>query len=214
MFLPVFFALAVALPAASGVTPSDLRCEYRRNPLGIDQSKPHLSWVLAASRKGEKQTAYQVLVATSEARLRAGQGDLWNSGKVSASDAIQIAYLGTPLVSRQRYYWKVRAWDKDGTPSAWSAPASWSMGILTPGEWTARWIALDEHAAPVFRKPFAVSKPLRRATAWGRPWAPRHSSTRFVYDSDGRQEVRGSQLRLTGGRRRPLVPGTAPFFLD
>ena len=50
---------------ASVVT--NLRCEYLNDPLGIDITKPHLSWVIeeAAGCRGIQQAAYQVLVAST-----------------------------------------------------------------------------------------------------------------------------------------------------
>src|SRR4051812_17732566 len=37
-----------------------LRCEYLVNPLGIDEKRPRLSWVIESEQRGQKQTAYQV----------------------------------------------------------------------------------------------------------------------------------------------------------
>ena len=49
------------------------------------------------------------------------------------------------LRSHQPCFWKVRVWDKDGRPSAWSKPALWSMGLLDPSDWArAEWIGSDK----------------------------------------------------------------------
>ena len=50
--------------------PSNLRCEYLTNPIGIDVFQPRFSWVLEHSGRGEAQTAYQVLVATRAEALQ------------------------------------------------------------------------------------------------------------------------------------------------
>ncbi len=72
---------AATAPAGdSGLTPSYLRCEYRADPLGIDVRAPRLSWIVESSGRGQKQTAYQVLVAGDVATLGRDQGDLWDSG--------------------------------------------------------------------------------------------------------------------------------------
>jgi hypothetical protein len=55
---------------------ADLRCEYLVNPLGIDVQKPRLSWKLDSSIRGQKQTAYQILVASSPEKLTSNIGDL------------------------------------------------------------------------------------------------------------------------------------------
>lgn len=108
----------------------NLRCEYRINPLGIDVIKPGLSWVLSSHQRGQNQTAYQILVASSPETLSKDQGDLWDSGKVASDQQLHITYGGKPLASRQRCHWKARVWDQSGEPSAWSEPALWSMGLL------------------------------------------------------------------------------------
>src|SRR5208282_5606659 len=45
-----------------------------------------------------------------------------------------------PLVSRQTAWWRVRAWDKNGVASPWSAAASWEDGLLAQSDWQASWI--------------------------------------------------------------------------
>ena len=125
--------------------PADLRCEYLVNPLGIDVVKPRLSWMCKSSQRGQKQTAYRLLVASSSDKLDKNVGDLWDAGKVKSDQSIHVAYAGKPLESRMRCYWKVRVWDKDGKASDWSGPAEWSMGLLDPDDWKAKWIT---HPAP------------------------------------------------------------------
>ncbi|MDQ3286150.1 MAG: hypothetical protein M3P92_10715, partial [Actinomycetota bacterium] len=61
-----------------------LKCEHRRNPLGVDTACPRLSWVLDSEGRGQKQSAYQVLVAGSEEDLRTEENVLWDSGKVTS----------------------------------------------------------------------------------------------------------------------------------
>jgi len=129
---------------------TNLRCEYRTNPLGIDALTPRLTWTLESDAPAQVQSAYQILVATSVELLESDRGDLWDSGKVVSDDTTFIAYAGTPLSSRQRCYWKVRSWDGEGNPSAWSAPAQWSMGLLLSSDWSAEWIGYD---APVAMNP-------------------------------------------------------------
>jgi alpha-L-rhamnosidase len=158
--------------AISDLRPVALRCEYLVNPLGIDTPQPRLQWVLESKpgERGRKQTAYQILVAASEAALTAGKGDLWNSGRVDSDQSAQIAYGGTSLPSRQRCWWKVRVWDEHGKPSAWSEPAEWSMGLLAPGDWQGGWISgdlgPDDPHALYLRREVTISKRPTRATAY------------------------------------------------
>ena len=162
-----------SIRGAQALTVTDLRCEYRRDPLGVDILGPRLSWVLHSARRGEIQTAYQVLVASTAGILAADKGDLWDSGKIISSRNNQVEYAGRPLESRMRCYWKVRSWGADGQPSGWSAPALWSMGLLSSSDWQAKWVTMDPSSDPAkpptpryLRKSFAVAKPIRRATAY------------------------------------------------
>ncbi len=163
--------LAGALGQASGagVTVGDLRCEYAPNPLGVDTLHPRLSWTLASSERGERQTAYQVLVASSQEKLSAGVGDLWDTGKVASDQSIQVAYGGKPLTSREQAYWKVRVWDMKGEASPYSGPAQWEMGLLAPSDWKARWIGYPPgwsgHAL-YFRYHFTLRKEVKQARAY------------------------------------------------
>jgi alpha-L-rhamnosidase len=141
--LPPALALAFTSTAFANLTVTDLRCEYLDNPQGIDAAQPRLAWMLNSDEHDQQQTACQILVASSPAKLKSNSGDLWDSGKVESSQSIQVAYGGKPLVSNEECFWKVRVWDKDGKASEWSGPAEWSMGLLQPSDWHAQWIGLD-----------------------------------------------------------------------
>jgi len=140
---PVGLLLATIFSSVAAVTVGDLRCEHLENPQGIDAAQPRLSWMLQSNERNVKQSAYQILVASSAAKLKSDQGDLWDSGKISSDDSVLVPYAGKPLASRSEYFWKVRVWDTDGKPGKWSQPAKWTMGILDPGEWHAQWIGQD-----------------------------------------------------------------------
>ncbi|MHB8520586.1 MAG: glycoside hydrolase family 78 protein [Limisphaerales bacterium] len=140
-----FFLAAVVLAFSARVLAQDfvtenLRCEYRVDPVGMDVVRPRLSWTLASGQRGQKQTAYQILVAASPESLAQNRGDLWDTGKAVSNQTLHVVYAGKPLRSRRRAWWKVRVWDKDGRSSAWSATASWTMGLLDKSDWQAKWI--------------------------------------------------------------------------
>jgi alpha-L-rhamnosidase len=141
----------MAVKASAMVSVGHLRCEYLDNPSGIDAVNPQLGWVLSSPNRGEKQSAYQILVASSMEKLESSAGDLWDSGKVLSNETVLIPYEGKPLASQEKCFWKVRAWNRDGQPSAWSQPASWSMGLLSPADWTAKWISDPILADPANR---------------------------------------------------------------
>ena len=129
-----------------------LRTEYLKDPLGIDIKHPRLMWNCAG---GVRQTAYQIVAGN------------WDSGKV-ASSSMQAVYP-RELRSRERVNWKIRLWDENGEAGAWSE-AFFEMGLLSPGDWSARWITGDytpnrKERCPVdcFRKTFALERPVASA---------------------------------------------------
>ena len=164
---------------AAAIHPQQLRLEYRDNPLGIDVAAPRLSWLAAPAdpkARGLRQTAYRILVASSDRALRSDSGDLWDSGKVVSADSAQIVYAGKPLASAAAAFWKVQVWDQRGQASEWSEPAQWSMGLLRAADWQAKWIGRDEPAgsethdrrlpARYLRTEFTAAKPVRRAMVY------------------------------------------------
>ncbi len=153
-------AVAAVVGAAEPLSVGSLRCEYLVEPLGVHETAPRLDWTLVGDRRGEVQTAYEILVASTPALLARDQGDLWATGKVESDRTTQIAYAGAALASRQACAWKVRVWDKDGRPSAWSAPAHFEVGLLAAGDWTASWISAPAGGGNMFPA----------ATAW--VWYP------------------------------------------
>ncbi len=162
--------LIFVFSAFAGLRVGQLRCEYLENPLGIDVARPQLSWILESSERGQKQTAYQILVASSTGELEKNSGDLWDSGMVSSDQTTFVIYGGKPLASREACFWKVRSWDKDGKPSPWSKAAFWEMGLLAGGDWQAQWIArttnIDEQPAPLFRRELALDGKIKKARVY------------------------------------------------
>ena len=169
--------LAAALPAlgVNKMIVSNLRCEYRQNPLGIDETTPRLSWIIESAEHDQFQSGYRVLAASSLENLAHDRGDVWDSGDVSSTVPFDVAFAGPALHSGERVYWKVRIRDRDNRPSGWSEPASFEMGFLKPEDWHAAWIndgksnpPKDEEfykddPAPLFRKEFRLTKPISRA---------------------------------------------------
>lgn len=178
--------------AAYGAQPVRLQCEQLTDPEGIDVLHPRLSWQLSGDEPGLRQTAWQVLVASSPGLLARDQGDLWASPKMAGDQSRMIVYRGVALRSGMECYWKVRVWTVSGagskaagamaagkvTPGDWSAPARWSMGLLNAADWKGRWIGFDAGfpwdsvskfsrlSARYFRKEFEAGGPLKRATLY------------------------------------------------
>jgi alpha-L-rhamnosidase len=184
VLLMLLSEVALADGSEQPLTVSALRCEYRDEPLGIDTPVPRLSWQLESSLRGQKQAAYRILVAATREALKADRGDLWDSGRVASngglgivakSESVNVPYAGKALASGQHCFWKVMAWGTEGAASDWSEPSWWEMGLLGPKAWQASWLfdgkpnpAKDadffkDDRAPLFRKEFNVTSPVRSA---------------------------------------------------
>ncbi len=158
-----FAAAPPPLVAATGAQPPiGLRVEYLVNPLGVDSRAPRFQWIPQNSERGETQTAYQILVATSPELLAKDHGDAWDSGKVESGDSTQIAYAGKSLESGHRYFWKVRYWDKEGESSAYGEPTFFEMGLLDRADWQGKWIG----GFNMLRKEFDLPGRVKRARAY------------------------------------------------
>ena len=168
------FALVISTNAT--LMPVDLRCDYAVNPLGMDSQNPRLSWKLEGIERGQQQSAYEILAASSEKNLAMNNGDLWSSGKVDSDETIQIPFPGEKLESSEQIFWKVRVWDEKGKVFRWSKPASWTMGILNANDpppskdsgaagWQAKWIGAVDTNIPslLLRREFVVKSGLKRA---------------------------------------------------
>ena len=85
---------------SSPFTIDGLKCENMSAPLGIDNTSPHFSWLLHTPGRGDRQTAYEIQVASDAALLSAGQPDMWASGKVESGKSVMVEYaprVSTPL---------------------------------------------------------------------------------------------------------------------
>ena len=157
--------LVLAVPCASAAetagpaAPTSLRCEYLVNPMGIDMARPRLFWIVQHAERGQVQSAYQVVVSTDP---KAGTGDVWDSGRVASSKSTQIAFAGKALATGKSYFWKVRAWDKDGRESAWSDVARFDTGLFDKADWKGVWVGKKNQ----LRKEFAVKGRVKRARAY------------------------------------------------
>src|SRR3712207_1908331 len=171
------------MPMAA-MRPVQLKCEYRVDPLGIDETAPTLSWALEGEGRAQTQSAYRVLVAGNEEDLEAEENLLWDSGKVESNRSVGIVYEGEALRSGSRCVWKVCVWDEAGNPSPYAEPAVFEIGLLKGSDWEGSWISLGEGPpqeldpptgdeyddvgtalapSPYLRKEFRLEKPVSRA---------------------------------------------------
>ena len=190
LFYSVLFLLLALSGLSQSLTLTNLRCEYRQNPLGVDNLHPRFSWELRIDESDILQTAYRVLVADDSLLLEKNIGNAWDSKKIISSSSIQVQYKGKILQPAKKYFWKVMVWDNKEHVSQWSNAATWQMGLLTKADWkNAKWIAYEEindtsiivphvhgngkkawgarrNLLPLVRKEFSIDKKIKAATAF------------------------------------------------
>jgi len=170
-------------PPADGLLPQGLLCEWLTDPAGIDARAPRLSWRYEGgpnSRRGLRQTKYQILAASAPGLLEPGKADRWDSGVVASSETLSIVWGGKPLVSGERVHWTVRVWDEAGVPSRFAPPATFLIGQLEANDWKGEWISTPDHSAvhadpatlhlpPArrYRKVVGFPKPVKRGVLHG-----------------------------------------------
>ena len=119
-----------------------LLVEYAENPINIDDAQPRFSWIVSSENRNQKQSAYQILVASSAEKLSKNEADVWNSGKVISAETIQVEYKNDNLKSCTRYFWKVKIWDGNGLEYV-SKTATFETAFLQQQDWKASWIGKD-----------------------------------------------------------------------
>ena len=169
-----------------------LRVEFDLEPMALDVRDPRFSWILPVHGRGQVQTGYHILVASSPRLLVAGRADMWDSGTVDSAQSTHIVYSGKALASNRDYFWKVRVRESAGQFGSWSRRGRFSTALFSAHEWKARWIGAGDPAEPVsdpslfivhknppeiqavepdmrsphFRKEFNVARKVRRARAF------------------------------------------------
>jgi alpha-L-rhamnosidase len=168
-WLAAFIVISLTPEALGGPgAPVELLVNGMNHPLAIERDAVRFTWSSAETHRGERQTAYQILVSSSDKGLAAGTGDWWDSGRVESNRSAAVEYAGRALPAATRFWWKVRLWDQTGKPSPYSAPNCFDSG-LAQNEWTARYIWDDTtnlNNFAYFRKAFWLARLPSRAKVY------------------------------------------------
>jgi alpha-L-rhamnosidase len=144
----------------------DLKSEYLVNPIGLDVKTPRLAWKIKDQRRGAVQKAYKISVGIDSAKVAAGKGSYWNTGRINA-DHQMVVYSGKELQAFQKYYWSLTVWDKNDKKVQSSSPASFEMGMMETRNWKGSWISdsrdINKKESPYFRKEFNIQKKIKKA---------------------------------------------------
>ncbi len=112
---------------------TNLKVEYKINPLGMDEPAPRFFYQLSGDSKA--QSAYRIIVTAECGKT------VWDSGYVASAESVQIAYKGEKLVEHTRYCWKVRVKDENGLESPWSVVEAYFETGFAETSWSAKWVS-------------------------------------------------------------------------
>ena len=170
VFILLLSGISFHLNASEPNAPFHLRCDDKVDPVGVSET-PYFAWFTSDPDNNEIQTAYQIIISSSEAKLDSGLGDIWDSEKIESRLQNYVSYKGDKLNPASQYFWKVRIWDKDGNVGPYSEIASFSTGLFTNSDWSgAKWIKRDtdvEDDYTYYRKTVALpGKEIKRAIVY------------------------------------------------
>ena len=158
----------------------DVSFEHHREPFGIGESAPRISWKVSTERPGWRQRAYEIEIRREpetgagraiEAAEAAEAGAPWTSGRIESDECLLVPWPGDALRSRDRLVVRVRVWASGGAtgegearPSAWTEWSPVEIGLLHPTDWQAVLVEperslpdRDDWPPVLFRRDFAVS---------------------------------------------------------
>ncbi len=190
--MPVF-----AQRATTTTGPVELRVDNLKNPLGIDDTTPNFSWQLRDAERGAKQTAYEVLVASSPELLAQGKADVWNSGRVASGQSLNVRYGGPALKPSTHYSWCVKLWGANGKAYAANETGWFETGLVSQDAWKAQWIGWEtpEEATVRHAQALWIANPDAKS-----PAIAKDSEQRFAYRTTITlpHSVRSAALYVTG----------------
>ncbi|GGL43346.1 glycoside hydrolase family 78 protein [Planomonospora parontospora] len=133
--------------------------EHHRDPLGIGESVPRLSWTVRTDLPGWAQRAYEIELDDGTA-----------TGPIESEQSVLVSWPGTALTSRERRGARVRVYGHDDSVSGWS-PWSWvEAGLLEAADWRAEAAAppvellgAPDGPAPLLRREFTLRGPVASA---------------------------------------------------
>lgn len=155
------------------VTVDAPRLEHHREPLGIGERMPRLSWRISAAPSGWRQVAYSIEIARDGAVT---------THVVDSDEQVLVPWPGEPLHSREIARVRVSVQGADGAWSEASLPTALEAGLLEPGDWTARPVGAtrnenplsDERRPSLVRREFEVAPDAHGGIVRARLYATAH----------------------------------------
>ena len=132
---------------AQKINVTNLKCESQTNPASITKAKPSFSWTFKGDSISTKQGGFRIMMATTIEKLK--YPDLWDTGPTSKAETGSYQYLGEPLKSGQKVFWRVTVWGNNRGVKH-SEPAWFTMGEIKNPE--------KPFSPPVLQKKNGITK--------------------------------------------------------
>ncbi len=144
------------------VTVAKPSLEHHRQPLGIGETKPRISWIVQTELQNWLQAAYEIEIVKS--------GQTQTSGRIESAESVLQVWPFAPLHSREQFFLRVRVWGQDGSASTWSEAVEAEIGLLNQSDWQSQFVgqAWPEDTAklepsPYLRQEFELRGPIKKA---------------------------------------------------
>ena len=139
---------------------TDLKCEFQKQPMGIDTNSPRFSWKYSG-KTPFVQDGFLIEIATKQSVLKAGNADVLKTEVLNSS--VSVATVKLPVLkNKTQYFWRITVWNADKSVKLVSSVADFTTGIKSLVDWQAKWITdtfdKDHKPSPLLRKTFEMDK--------------------------------------------------------
>lgn len=148
--LGLVLGICTACGASKQTEITNLKTNYIRNPIGVDDESILFSWQMNSEEQDKSQSAYRITVYECNQGNReqddaiASEICVWDSGKVESSLSVAISYEGEQLKSQTGYEWSVDVWDEEGSRCVSAETGYFETGLMGEFPEEAHWISVGD----------------------------------------------------------------------
>lgn len=148
--LGLVLGICTACGASKQTEITNLKTNYIRNPIGVDDESILFSWQMNSEEQDKSQSAYRITVYECNQGNReqddaiASEICVWDSGKVESSLSVAISYEGEQLKSQTGYEWSVDVWDEEGSRCVSTETGYFETGLMGEFPEEAHWISVGD----------------------------------------------------------------------
>ena len=148
--LGLVLGICTACGASKQTEITNLKTNYIRNPIGVDDESILFSWQMNSEEQGKSQSAYRIAVYECDQGNReqddaiASEICVWDAGKVESSLSVAVPYEGEQLKPQTGYEWSVDVWDEEGNRCVSAETGYFETGLMGEFPEEAHWISVGD----------------------------------------------------------------------